>query len=65
MSDKVFYISRFICIVIIVLSIVCHYMEIRADINQNKEELKRLSDKIEYLTGKSSNGCKNPTSKFP
>lgn len=65
MSDKVFYISRFICIVIIVLSIVCHYMEIRADINQNKEELKRLSDKIEYLTGKSCNGCKNPTSKFP
>lgn len=49
MSDKVFYISRFICIVIIVLSIVCHYMEIRADINQNNKELKQLSERIEKL----------------
>lgn len=49
MSDRVFYIGRFICIVIIVISVITHYGEIKADMKQNKRELKQLSDQIENL----------------
>lgn len=49
MSDRVFYIGRFICIIIIVISVITHYGEIKADIKQNKRELKQLLDQIENL----------------
>ena len=65
MSDSAFYIGRFICIVMITLSVVEHYREIRTDINQNKKELKQLSDKVEYLFSESCDSCKNPTREFP
>lgn len=65
MSDRVFYIGRFICIVIIVISVITHYGEIKADIKQNKKELKQLSDQIENLISETCNSCENPPRKFP